>query len=142
MNTIRLMIAMTINYNWKLHRLDVKSTFLNEELKEEVYLVKQEGFVKHGHEHLVCRLKKSLYGLKHAPMSWYMKIDSFFFQQGFIKSKGDPNIYIENDGNGHVAMISLYVDDMMITRNANELIEEIKRLLSQEFEMKHLGQLH
>jgi hypothetical protein len=71
-----------------------------------------------------------------------MKIDTFFFQQGFIKSKGDPNIYIKKDGNGHVALISLYVDDLIITGNANELIEEIKRLLSQEFEMKDLGQLH
>jgi hypothetical protein len=59
MNTIRLMIALATKYNWKLHQLDVKSTFLNGELKEEVYLVQPEGFVKQGQEHLVCIVKES-----------------------------------------------------------------------------------
>jgi hypothetical protein len=59
-----------------------------------------------------------------------MKIDTFFFQQGFIKSKGDPNIYIENNENGHIVLISLYIDDIIIIENVDELIEEIKRLLS------------
>ena len=64
LNTIRVMIALATKHNWKLYQLDVKSTFLNGELKEEVYLVQPEGFVKEGKEHLVCRLKRALYGLK------------------------------------------------------------------------------
>jgi len=71
-----------------------------------------------------------------------MKIGTFFFQQGFMKSKGDLNIYIKKDGNGHVSLISLYIDDLITTGNANELIEENKRLFSQKFEMKDLGRLH
>jgi len=54
------------------------SSFLNGELKEEIYLVQPEGFVKKGEEHFVCKLKKALYGLKQAPRSWYEKIDSSF----------------------------------------------------------------
>jgi hypothetical protein len=65
--------------------MDVKSTFLNGELKEEVYLVQPNGFVKQGQEHLVCRLKKSLYGLKQSLRSWYVKIDNFFCQQDSLK---------------------------------------------------------
>ena len=85
MNTIRLMIALAIKNNWQLHQLDVKSTFLNGELKEEVYLVQPEGFVKKGKEHLLCKLKKALYGLKQAPRSWYEKIDTFFLSTRLYK---------------------------------------------------------
>jgi hypothetical protein len=92
LNTIRVMIALATQHNWKIHQLDVKSAFLNGDLKEEVYLVQPEGFIKKGQEDLVCKLKKALYGLKQAPRSWYIKIDSFFAQKGFVKSKNDPNL--------------------------------------------------
>ena len=81
LNTIRIMIALARKHNWKMHQLDVKYVFLNGDLKEKVYLVKPEGFVKQGQGHLVCKLKKDLYGLKQAPRSWYLKIDSFFYEK-------------------------------------------------------------
>ena len=92
MNTIILLIVLATKYHWKLHQLDVKSAFLNGELKEEVYLTQPGGFVEKGQEHLVCKLNKTLYGLKQAPRSWYEKMDSFFLQQGFMRSKSDPNL--------------------------------------------------
>eukprot|EP00253_Pinus_taeda_P017397 PITA_17397 len=73
LNTIRMLISLATKCNWELHQLDVKSAFLNGDLKEEIYLVQPEGFVMQGQEHLVCRLKKALYGLKQAPRSWYEK---------------------------------------------------------------------
>jgi hypothetical protein len=87
LNTIRVLVALAIAHNWKIHQLDVKSTFLNGELKEEVYLEQPEGFVQKGQEQLVCKLKKAIYGLKQAPRSWYIKIDTFFNQKGFVKSQ-------------------------------------------------------
>jgi hypothetical protein len=60
------------------------------------------------------------------PRSWYIKIDNFFFQR-IHKSKSDPNIYIKKDEHGNVALISLYVDDLIITGSATSLIDEIKR---------------
>lgn len=66
---------------------------MNGDLKEEIYLVQPEGFVKERQEHLVCRLKKALYSLKQAPRSWYEKIDSFFLHHGFHRSMNDPNLY-------------------------------------------------
>ena len=89
------MIALATQHNWKIHQLDVKSAFQNGDLKEEVYLVQPEGFIKKGQEDHVCKLKKALYGLKQAPRSWYIKIDSFLAQQGFVKSKNDPNLYVK-----------------------------------------------
>ena len=121
---------------------EVKSAFLNGELKGEVYSVQPGGFVKKGHGHLVCRLKKVIYGLKQAPRSWYIKIDSFFNQKGFVKSKSDPNLYVKKDEKGNIAMISLYVDDLIITGSAYKLIEKIKSNMSLEFELKDLGELH
>lgn len=142
LNTIRIMIALATKHNWKMHQLDVKSVLLNGELKEEVYLVQPKGFVKQGYEHLVCKLKKDLYGLKQAPRYWYLKIDYFFYEKGFLKSKNDPNLYIKKDEYGNIALIFVYVDGLIITSNASKLIEEIKIQLSQVFEMKDLGELH
>ena len=142
LNTIRVLIALATKHNWNIHQLDVKFSFLNGDLKEEVYLVQPEGFVKQGQEHLVYRLRKALYGLKHALRSWYVKIDTFFHQNGFVKSKNDPNLHVKKDEEGNVALIYLYVDDLIITGSAYKLIEEIKIHLSQEFEMKDLGELH
>jgi hypothetical protein len=80
LNTIILLISLATKYHWKLHHIDVKSAFFNGELKEEVYFTQPEGFAEQGKEHLVCKLKKALYGLKHAPRSWYDNMDSFFLQ--------------------------------------------------------------
>ena len=137
-----MLISLATKHNWELHQLDVKSAFLNGELKEEVYLVQPEDFVKKGQEHLVCRLRKALYGLKQAPRSWYENIDSFFLEHGFHRSLNDPNLYTKYNKQGQIILISLYVDDMIITGNVDNLIKEIKRLMAQVFEMKDLRSLH
>jgi hypothetical protein len=142
LNTIRLLITLATKYHWKLHQLDIKYSFLNGELNKYFYLTQPEGFVKSGQEHLVCKLKKALYGLKHAPRPWYAKIDYFFLQQGFMRSKSDPNLYTKFDEKGHVVLISLYVDDLIITVNSEKLINGIKKQMSHVFEMKDLGELH
>ena len=90
----------------------------------------------------MCTLKKAIYGLKQAPRSWYIKIDTFFKQQGFLKSKNDSSIYIKLDRQGNVCLISLYVDDLIITGGAYQLVADIKSNLSHEFAMKDLGDLH
>ena len=115
---------------------------MNGDLREEVYLVQPEGFVQKGQVHLACKLKKAICGLKQAPRSWYIKIDTFFNQKVFVKRKSDPNIYVKKEKEGNVFLISLFVDDLVITGNACKLIVEIKNQLSQEFEMKDLGELH
>ena len=102
-----MMIALATRKHWMIHQLDVKSAFLNGELKEEVYLEQPEGFVQKGKEHLVCRLKKALYGMKQAPRSWYEKIDSFFLKHNYNKSKNDPNMYTVKYEKGRIMLICL-----------------------------------
>ena len=115
---------------------------MNGDLKEEVYLVQPKGFINEGQEDLVCKLKKALYGLKEGPRSLYINIDSFFTQQGFVKRKNDPNMYVKKDEEGNVVLIFLYVDDLIIKGSASHLIEDIEIQLSQMFEMKYLGEIH
>jgi hypothetical protein len=73
--------------------MDVKTTFLNEEIEEEVYIEQPDGFVIHGKESHVCRLKKALYRLKQAPQAWYVRINGYLIILGFNKSVADPNLY-------------------------------------------------
>ena len=136
-----MMIALATRKHWMIHQLDVKYAFLNGELKEEVYLQKLEGFVQKGKEHLVCRLKKALHGLKQAPRSWYEKIDSFFLQQSYNRSKSGPNLYTVKDEKRCIVLISLYVDDLIVISDFFDLIKEIKKQISQAFEMKDLGEV-
>ena len=121
-----MLISLSTKHKWQLHQLDVKFAFLNGELKEEIYLVQPLGFVKKGQENLVCKLNKALYGLKQAPRSWYEKIDSFFIQHGLHRILNDPNLYTKLNKQRKIILISLYVDDMIIIGNANNIIKEIK----------------
>ena len=83
MDSIRLVLAMVASKGWEVHHMDVKSVFLHGELQEEIYMQQLEGF--QWDPSLVCRLKKSLYGLKQSPRAWYAKMDSFLLSIGFTR---------------------------------------------------------
>jgi hypothetical protein len=120
--------------------MDVKTTFLNGVVEEEVYVEQPHGFETHDMQSHVCRLKKALYGLKQAPRAWYVRIDSFLMSLGFTKSKADPNLFYKVE-DGRPVILLLYVDDMFLTRD-EKLITESKRKLATKFEIKDLGMMH
>jgi hypothetical protein len=120
--------------------MDVKTTFLNGEIEEEVYIEQPDGFVTHEKESHVCRLKKALYGLKQTPRAWYEKIDGYLMSLGFNKSVADPNLYYHIVGDEYLILV-LYVDDLFLS-GSESLIVECKRALASEFEMKDLGMMH
>eukprot|EP00253_Pinus_taeda_P035328 PITA_35328 len=94
--------------------MDVKTTFLNGKIKEEVYIEQPEGFKTFDHESHVCKLNRALYGLKQAPRAWYTRINSYFTGLGFTKSEADANLYhimVEDKP----LIIVLYVDDLILT---------------------------
>jgi hypothetical protein len=76
-NTIITVINLAAHNGWKLHQMDVKSAFLNGDLKEDIFMNQPQGFEAKGQEHKVCKLVKALYGLKQAPRAWYAKIDEY-----------------------------------------------------------------
>jgi hypothetical protein len=135
MSTIRLVLAMAAQQGWKVHQLDVKSAFLNEDLKELVYMCQPKGFQVAGKEHLVCRLKKALYGLKQAPRAWYIKIDRYLVQQGFQRSPSNSNLYVKRVGN-EIILLVVYVDDIIITGSEEDEITWIKSNMGRAFDMQ------
>ncbi|GKV17327.1 hypothetical protein SLEP1_g27844 [Rubroshorea leprosula] len=98
-----------------------------------------EGFEEQGKEHMVCKLKKSLYELKQAPRQWYKKLDSFMMSHGYQRTNADPCVYIRLFPDGNFIILLLYVDDMLILGQDVEKICRLKEELSKSFDMKDLG---
>ena len=120
--------------------MDVKTTFLNGVIEEEVYIEQPEGFETHEKKSHVCRLKKVLYGRKQAPRAWYGWIDGYLQKMGFVKSNAHPNLYylvVESEP----LILVLYVDELFLT-GSSRLIEDCKKNLTTEFDMKDLGRMH
>jgi hypothetical protein len=86
------MISLAGQNKWSINHMDVKSAFLNGYLEEEVCVEKPQGFEVQGKEHQVYKLKKGLYGLKQAPRTWYARIDGYFKDSGFNRSKSEPTL--------------------------------------------------
>jgi hypothetical protein len=91
-----------------------------------------------GKKELVCKLKKSMYGLKKSPRMWYKKIDTYMLGLGFTRSKEDHYVYFKLIGD-HLIYLVLYVDDMLLIGNNKEIIQDVKTYLSSKFDMKDLG---
>ena len=125
---------------WDLHQMDVKTTFLNGVIEEEVYIEQPQGFEVEYRVTHVCKLKKSMYGMKQAPRAWYGMIDNLLTSLGVTKSKFDPNFYM-NILDDEPIILLLYVDDLFLTGNEKH-IKDCKNNLVEEFEMKGLGFMH
>ena len=125
--------------------MDVKTAFLHSELEETVFMDIPEGLhtdipvTDHRtKDRIVCRLKKSIYGLKQSPRTWYGKIKKFFTDHGFQRSELDHNIYVHSI---FKLMLLLYVDGLVITSPNLHDISWIQNLLHMEFEITDLGPL-
>jgi histone deacetylase 1/2 len=141
MTTVRAIIAMVASKGWLLHQLDVNNVFLHGDLQEEVYMEQPLGYVDQTHPNLVCRLMKVLYGLKQAPRAWSNKIGHYLVTSGFQTSNVDFSLYVKKTNHG-IVVIVIYVNDLIITRDSDVDIFDLKKLLKQKFEMKDLGELH
>nr|KAJ0208302.1 hypothetical protein LSAT_V11C500255750 [Lactuca sativa] len=116
--TVRVILALAGCNGWHVHHLDVKSSFLNGKLEEEVYVSQPDGFVKRGEENKVYKLSKALYGLKQAPRAWNACLDR-----------------------RKILIIGVYVDDLLVTENCHEELKCFKQEMNEKFEMSDLGLL-
>lgn len=139
MDTVRLIIALAAQRGWKLHQLDVKSAFLHGELEEDVYVDQPKGYKKKGSEQMVYKLHKALYRLKQAPRAWFIRLESYFIKEGFIRSPSEQTLFVKKKGDD-ILIVSIYVDDILFTSNNDELLEEFKYLMKKEFDMTDLGE--
>ena len=138
-DSFRVIMALVAHFDMELHQMDVKTAFLNGDLNEEVYMMQPEGFVANDSGKLVCRLKKSIYGLKQASRQWYLKFHSVVASYGFVENKVDQCIYCKVSGRKFIFLI-LYVDDILLASSDLGLLHETKRMLSNNFDMKDLGE--
>ncbi|GKV37173.1 hypothetical protein SLEP1_g45232 [Rubroshorea leprosula] len=139
-DTVRLLIALAANLGWKLFHMDVKSAFLNGVLPEEIYVEQPPGFEITGKEDCVYKLNKALYGLKQAPRAWYCRIDHYLMSQGFRRSTKEATLYVKGNSSESQLILSLYVDDLLLTGNDLKLLEQFKKVMMQEFAMIDLGE--
>jgi hypothetical protein len=139
--TIRCMLAIGSAMDLKIHQMDVKTAFLNQELEEDIYMDQSQGFVQDGKEHLVCKLKKSLYELKQSSRAGYQHINMFFTHECFSRSQADHSLYVKQTGE-YLLIVIIYVDDLIISTNNVSILKWLKSRLEDEFEVSDLGGLH
>jgi hypothetical protein len=136
-----LVFSIAVSSGWKIHQLDIHNAFLNGVLDEEVYMKQPPGFVDSALPGHVCRLHKSLYGLKQAPRAWYTRLNDFLLSIGFRASKVDTSLFIFSVGSD-ICYLLVYVDDILLTGNNVVLLQRLIRLLSSEFKLRDLGDVH
>ncbi|KAE8708956.1 hypothetical protein F3Y22_tig00110332pilonHSYRG00622 [Hibiscus syriacus] len=139
-SSIRILLTLVAQLNLELAQLDVKTAFLHGDLEEEIYMTQPEGYKDGGCEKWVCKLNKSLYGLKQSPRQWYKRFDSFIRRKKYTRSKYDHCVNLQKLKDGYFIYLLLYVDDMLIASKSKKEIDKLKAQLNQEFEMKDLGE--
>ncbi|OWZ15685.1 Integrase, catalytic core protein [Phytophthora megakarya] len=141
LESLRLLLALVAINDWECEQTDVDTAFLNGDLAEEVYMIQPEGLEEAGKEDLVCQLLQALYGLKQAPRAWHKKLTDYLKSKGFVKLDSDSCIYVRTGGSG-VAIIGIYVDDLLLIADTASRIQEMKSMLSAGFKCKDMGAVH
>ncbi|GJZ22847.1 retrovirus-related pol polyprotein from transposon TNT 1-94 [Tanacetum coccineum] len=140
LEAIRIFLANATSKNMTVYQMDVKTTFLNGKLKEEVYVSQPEGFVDPDRPHHVYRLKKALYGLKQAPRAWYDTFSKFLLAQGFSKGVVDPTLFIRTTDK-HTLHVQIYVDDIIFASTDPRDCDHFSNEMSSKFQMSMMGQI-
>ncbi|KAG8473394.1 hypothetical protein CXB51_035704 [Gossypium anomalum] len=130
LTTVRVVLALAVSMGWSLRQ-------------EEIYMVQPPGFEQLGDngQQLVCRLKKALHSLKQAPQAWFHKLKEFLVATGFVTSKVDTSLLVSQSGS-QLMYVLVYVDDIIVTGNNNQAIDQFVQKLDDQFSLKDLGQLN
>ncbi|GJW09105.1 retrotransposon protein, putative, ty1-copia subclass [Tanacetum coccineum] len=136
---IRILISIAAYYDYEIWKMDIKTAFLNGYLDEDIYMVQPEGFVDPNHPRKVCKLQRSIYGLKQASRSWNKRFDEEIKRFGFAQNLDEPCVYQKASGS-NVTFLILYVDDIIIMGNHIPSLQSVKDYLGKCFAMKDLGE--
>ncbi|GJR31596.1 ribonuclease H-like domain-containing protein [Tanacetum coccineum] len=139
--TIRMVLSLVVSRKWLIHQLNVKNTFLNDDLSKTVYMHQPPSFIDAMFPNHVCRLQRSLYGQKQEPRAWFQRFTGYAPRVGFFHSRCDSSLFIYRQGS-QVAYLILYVDDIILTTSSTTLLQHLINSLHREFEMTHLGALN
>lgn len=136
---MRMFLAYVANKKFKMHQMDVKSTFLNGEFEEEFYIEKPKGFPLTEEGDMVSKLKKALYGLKQAPRTQYVRFDKYLEKLGFAKGTTNRNIYFKEIENG-LLIIVIFLNDIIFGGD-HEASDKFANEMKNEFEMSMIGKM-
>ncbi|GKA25342.1 retrovirus-related pol polyprotein from transposon TNT 1-94 [Tanacetum coccineum] len=137
---VRIFVANAAHKNMTIYQMDVKTAFLNDELKEEVYVSQPEGFVDQDNPSHVYKLKKAHCGLKQAPRAWYDMLSSFLISQHFSKGVVDPTLFTRQAGND-LLLVQIYVDDIIFASTNTARCNEFANYMTTKFKMSMMGHM-
>jgi hypothetical protein len=137
--SIRIMLAIAAFYDYEVWQMDVKTAFLNGKLDEEVFMTQPEGFVDPKHPNKVCKLERSIYGLKQASRRWNICFNEKVKEFGFSNSEYESCVYVKASGS-IITFLVLYVDDILLMGNDIPTLNNVKEFLGKCFAMKDLGE--
>ena len=139
LKSIRILLSIAAVLDYEIWQMDVKTAFLNGHLEENIYMQQPDGFIQKGQEHMVCKLQRSIYGLKQASRSWNIRFDQAIKSLGFIQNIDEPCVYKKIQGE-FVAFLVLCVDNILLIGNDIGVLTTIKIWLAKQFDMKDLGE--
>src|SRR6516165_5133589 len=137
--SIRIMLAIAAYHDYEIWQMDVKTAFLNGNLVEDVYMTQPEGFIVPENANKVCKLQRSIYGLKQASRSWNQRFDETVKGFDFIKEFDFVCVY-KKVSRSALTFLVLYVDDILLIGNDIPMLQSVKTWLSLKFSMKDLGE--
>src|SRR5688572_11936500 len=135
LKSIRIILAIAAYFDYEIWQMDVKTSFLNGNLAEDVYMIQPEGFVDPKNAGKVCKLQRSIYGLRQASRSWNIRFDEVVKGFEFTKNEEESCVYKKVSGSSVVILI-LYVDDILLIGNNIPMLESVKTSLKNSFSMK------
>ncbi|GKV38114.1 hypothetical protein SLEP1_g46060 [Rubroshorea leprosula] len=138
--TIRVVLSLAITQNWSIRQLDVNNAFLHGKLEEDLFIAQPPGFIDASLPLHVCLLRKSIYGLKQAPHTWFQELKSFLLSHGFHNSRSDTSLFIYRNGSDCLYFL-VYVDEIIVTGSNPQLVDSLIQLISNTFSIKDLGSL-
>ncbi|KAI3667036.1 hypothetical protein L6452_42078 [Arctium lappa] len=141
LEAIRMFLAFADYRNFTVYQMDVKTTFLNGKIKEEVYVSQPEGFVDKDRPDYVYFLDKALYALKQAPRAWYDELSSFLVKSGFTKGSIDTTLFIYRT-NLDICLVQIYVDDIIFGATNKSLCTWFSDLMTSRFQMSMMGEIN
>ncbi|GKE30842.1 retrovirus-related pol polyprotein from transposon TNT 1-94 [Tanacetum coccineum] len=140
LEAVRLFIVYAAHKSFPIYQMDVKITFLNGPLKEEVFVNQPDGFIDPHHPDKVYHLKKALYGLNQALRAWYNELSNFLVSKGFSKGSINPTLFITKHGED-ILLVQIYIDDIIFGSTNPKLSKRFEKLMHNKFEMSMMREL-
>lgn len=138
-DTVKLSLALAAHFRMAVHQIDVKTAFLNGQLKETIYMKIPEGFQTKENQGKVFKINGALYGLKQAPLIWNNKIDQTLKGLGFKSCSREPCLYWKRE-DGILVLVVLYVDDMLVMSSNLQLVDQTKKAIGDQYTIKDMGE--